>query len=106
MSQSRDSVLVTMHRFQLRLLLIGLALCFLVSARHMTLGVKSACIVGASYAATLLGSFKTIETLAEGLDPGVKNILLLVMMLFLTVGFPSIVRWSVKDLFEETKKHV
>lgn len=104
-SQSQESILARVHRFQLRILLVGLAICFVVSARHMTLGAKSASILATSFAVTVLGSFKTVEALTEGLDASVKGLLLIVMMLFISFGFPHVVSWSVKDLFAGVTKN-
>jgi hypothetical protein len=103
--QDRGSFLAALHRFETRLLLIGLAICFVASSRYMVLGLRSACILGTAYTLSLLGSFKTIETLTAGFD-NAKNVALIGIMFVLAIGFPSIVSWSVKDLFSKGDKDV
>jgi hypothetical protein len=89
-----------LHRYQLRLVLIGLAICFIASSRHIVLGIRTTLILATGFALSLLGSFKTVETLAEGLGSDAKTILLMVFTVVLAIGFPHFVTWSVKDLFK------
>jgi hypothetical protein len=98
-TQARKGTTPRFYRFELRLLLGGLAMALVVSARHVTLGLKTACIVTIAYALMLLGSFKTIETLAHGLSDDVRVAGMVAMTLVAALGFPSIVQWSAKDLF-------
>ena len=94
-----EGALATLHRFQFRLLLIGLAFCFLASSRYVTLGLKSAVILATAYTLTLLGAFKTVETIMAGLDRTSVGVALIATALVLAILFPRIVTWSVKDLF-------
>jgi hypothetical protein len=91
----------TIHRMQLRLVLIGLVICFIVSSFHTVLGLKSTAILTTGFALSLLGSFKTVETVVEGLGSDIQNIALIALTIILAVGFPYFVNWSVKDLFKQ-----
>jgi hypothetical protein len=97
----RTGTLPALHRLQLRLVLIGLAICFVVSSRHVLLGLKTTTILAIGFALSLLGSFKSIETVSDGLGPDVNTVALIVFTLIVAVGFPYFVHWSVKDLFKE-----
>ena len=93
-------VLGCIHRYQLRLLLLGLSVCIAMSGRRIRFDLRSASIVVVSYSLMLLGAFKTIETLTEGLTDA-RGVLLLATTILLAIFFPSIVGWSAKDLFAE-----
>ncbi len=104
--EDHTSFFSTLHRFQLRLLLIGLAICFIASSRRIELKARTALILATAFTLSLLGSFKTVETLAAGLGETEQGIALIVMTLVLAIAFPEIVSWSVKDLFSSSRKKV
>jgi hypothetical protein len=100
-AETRDwqQVWASLHRFQLRLVLVGLAICLMVSGRYTKIGFKSAAILAIAYALMLLGSFKSVETLTEGFGVGTRNLAFVAIMFVTAIGFPHIVRWSARDLF-------
>ena len=63
--------------------------------------LKSIAVVTTGFALSLLGSFKTVETVVEGLGSDVKSIAFIAFTIILAVGFPYFVNWSVKDLFKQ-----
>jgi hypothetical protein len=108
--QERRNILANLYHFQARLLLVGMAICFIASGRHIRLDLRSAIIVASGYTLMLLGAFKSVETILEifgvsGTGDGTKNLALIVIAFFLAIGFPYVVRWSVKELFNDGKSH-
>ena len=104
-TRERSGFFAAIHRYQLRLLLIGLAVCFVVCGRRIRLDLRSTSIVAVGYVLMLLGAFKTIETVTEGLTRA-RGVLLLIVTIGLAIFFPSIVGWSARDLFAEMRQHV
>ena len=99
-TQESEGTLGGLHRFQFRVLVAGLALCFLASSYFITLGAKSAAILAFSYAAMLLGAFKTFESFTD-LGQGAKNGALLVVTVVLSIAYIHIATWSAKDLTQK-----
>jgi len=102
-TQARSGAAPKLYRFQLRLLLLGLAIALFVSGRQTTLTLKTACIITSAFFLMLLGAFKTVETLAEGLSYDMNAAAMVVMTLAAAFGFPSIIQWSAKDLFARVR---
>lgn len=100
--QSQKRGVSRVSRFELRLVLAGLAVCLLVCSLQVRMGLKNFSIVSGAYVLTVLGSFKTVEWIGQGYDVqghDVKGLGMLVLAVVEAVGFPHFVRWSAKDLF-------
>lgn len=93
-----------MHRFDLRLLLLGLAICLLSSSFHVQLTPKHFLILACSFSLAILGSYKTLDWLAEWYGPEKRGVFAVILVLVEAWGYPYFIRWSAKGLFESREK--
>jgi hypothetical protein len=102
-SSAVDGGLSNIYRLQVRLILIGLCIGLLSSARAIALTPRSALIVATSLALYLLGTFKGVEELAVGLDEETLDALLVVLTILLSASYPRVALWSAQDLFKDQR---
>lgn len=87
------------HRFDLRLLLLGLSICLLSSSFHVQLTPKHFLIIIGSFSLAILGSYKTLDWLAQWYGPEKRGVFAIVLVLVEAWGYPYFIQWSAKGIF-------
>jgi hypothetical protein len=102
--EAAPGYLSNIYRFQIRLILIGLIVGLLSSARRIDLSPRSVLIIGSSLALYLLGTFKAVEALAVGFEAEIQHVVMVLLTIVLAALYPQAIKWSAHDLFEEKKR--
>jgi hypothetical protein len=92
------------YRLQIRLILIGLCIGLLSSARRLKLTLRSTLMISLSLALYLLGVFKFIETVLAGFSTETQDWIIAAAAAGLSGAYPAIIQWSTKDLFKEESR--
>lgn len=99
-SDKAEGFLSRLHRFDLRLLLLALSVCLFSSSFHVPLTPKNFLILACSFSLAILGSYKTLDWLAQWYGQENRQVLAIVVVLVEAWGFPYFIHWSAKGLFE------
>jgi hypothetical protein len=92
--------ILPLYRRNFRFTVLFLELCLIVCSVWMRLTLKNFLIVAAAFVGLSLGIDKWVELLAPQDSPNIQLIVQLVILTVLSLGFPVVVRWNPKDLFD------
>ena len=97
-ASSKESVLV---REELRLVLVGIFICLLVSSLHVAMTIKNFLIISAAFAGLGFGAFQLLHPFVQDWNPDYRLIAAAAVLLFLAVAFPYLPKMNPKDLFDK-----
>jgi hypothetical protein len=89
----------SLYRPDFRLTVFFLEVCLISCSFFLTWSLKNAAIVITSYVGLSLGIGKWVDFVIQT-DPDLKLILKLSILAVLAVGFPFVINWNPKDLFD------
>lgn len=92
----RTSVLV---RESLRLTLVALFVCLVVSSMHIEITVKNFLIIAAAFSGLVVGAMQSVNFFIQDWDTAHRLFVYVGLLLFLAITFPFLSKWNPGEIF-------
>jgi len=92
---------IPIHNRDTRLAEIFLLPCLISCGLLIKLNIKNLTIISISFFSLALGLKAALDTIALGQNAGMRLVTQIGLLTILAIGFPLIVRWNPKDIFNK-----